>query len=273
VKTVATALSLLFMASCGGSSTETATPTATVVAGKGGPLVVDPSKWPKDDKSMCDWKGKPDLAVDEVSGPGALRPNVRRVYKMVGEGDARHKSIICREVDTNLDGIKDIVRTFNAKGEALHEEADTNYDGKIDVWVSFINGRMAEEQIDSHFTGKVDVWKVYVDGELNRIKRDTNGDGKPDVWEIYVKGKLDRIGIDTEFDGHVDRWDRDVVALRASEEADVKARQAMQAAQDGGAAPQGDLTPDAGGAAKVGKATRTTKKKEAPPPKPPPRIE
>jgi len=252
--TVALALTALVVASCGGSNEAAPPPPAQTKV-----MMSDPNKWPKDDRSMCDWKGKPELEVSETAGPGALKPNVRRVYKIVGEGDARHKSLVCREIDTNLDGIKDIVRTFNSKGEAIHEESDTNYDGKLDVWVTFVNGRMSEEDIDSHFTGKVDVWKIYVDGELSRIKRDTNGDGKPDVWEIYVKGKLDRVGVDLEFDGHVDRWDRDVVAMRASEEAEVKARQAMQAAQDAGAAPQGDLTPDAGAVQKAKKAVRTKK--------------
>ena len=45
--------------------------------------------------------------------------------------------IICREIDTNLDGVKDIVRTYNEKGESLHEQADTNYDGRIDTWITF----------------------------------------------------------------------------------------------------------------------------------------
>src|SRR5437763_1915877 len=78
----------------------------------------DPNKWPADDRSMCDFRNKPDLEVSETMGPGALRPNIRRVYKTYGEGETTHKTLICREVDTNLDGIKDVVRTFNAKGEA-----------------------------------------------------------------------------------------------------------------------------------------------------------
>ena len=77
------------------------------------------------------------------SGPGALKPNVRRVYKIFGEGENRHKTLACREIDTNLDGIKDVVRTFNQKGEALHEEADRDYDGKVDVWLNFVDGRLA----------------------------------------------------------------------------------------------------------------------------------
>jgi hypothetical protein len=240
---------------CGSSNTAAPGPEA---AGELKVVMADPSKWPADDHSMCDYKNKPDLEVNETAGPGALKPNVRRVYKTFGEGDSRHKSIICREIDTNLDGIKDVVRTYNAKGEAVHEEADRNFDGKIDAWVSFVDGRMSEEDVDSNFDGKIDTWKFYVDGELTRIKRDTNGDGKPDVWEIYVKGKLDRMGVDTEFDGHVDRWDRDVVAQRAADEAEAKARAALNP-HDAGAADSAASGPDAGSVPKPKKAKRTKK--------------
>jgi len=42
------------------------------------------------------------LEISETNGPGALRPNVRRIFKTYGEGDARHKTLVCREIDTNL---------------------------------------------------------------------------------------------------------------------------------------------------------------------------
>jgi hypothetical protein len=170
------------------------------------------SKWPADDKSMCDWKHKPELEIAETEGPGALKPNVRRVYRMIGEGENRHKVLICREIDSNLDGIKDVVRFFNAKGEATKENADTNYDGKIDNWEIYVNGRMSEEDLDTNYDGAADVWKYYLDGKLSRVKRDRNHDGKPDVWEIYTNGHLTRMGLDDTFDGHVDRWDRDDMA-------------------------------------------------------------
>jgi hypothetical protein len=200
----------------------------------------DPSKWPADDRSMCDWKNKPELEVSETAGPGAFKPNVRRVYKVFGDSETRHKTLICREIDTNLDGIKDVVRTFNSKGEALHEEADTDYDGKIDVWVDFVDGRMSVEKIDTNHDGRPDVWKYYVNGQLSRVQRDTNHEGKPDVWEIYTKGHLERMGIDSNYDGHVDRWDRDEEMQRAAEAEEIKARQALQGdagttAQDSGA--------------------------------------
>ncbi len=192
---------------------------------------------------MCDWRNKPELEVSETAGPGAIRPNIRRVYKTLGDAENRHRTLICREVDTNLDGIKDTVRTFNAKGEAQHEESDENYDGKIDHWRSFANGSMVEEDEDTVGDGKPHVWKYYLNGALSRIKRDRNGDGKPDVWEIYTKGTLERMGVDETGDGHVDRWDRDEI-LQRQEDADEAKKEAAASADAG--APDTTTKPDAG---------------------------
>ena len=237
----------------------------------------DPSKWPANDRSMCDWKNKPDLEVTETAGPGAGKPNVRRVFKVVGEGESHHNTLICREIDTNLDGVKDVVRTFNLKGEALHEEADTDYDGKTDVWINFVDGRMAEEDEDTNHDGKPDVWKFYVNGQLQRIRRDRNYDGKPDVWEIYAKGRLERVGTDESYDGHVDRWDRDEQLKYEADQAEKKARDelvdggaaaaaAIATGIDAGAAPSSNAPPSTGGAdagapAKKPASVKTPKKK------------
>ena len=215
----------------------------------------DPSKWPSDDRSMCDWKNKADLEVSETAGPGAIKPNVRRVFKTVGDADNRHKTLVCREIDTNLDGIKDVMRTFNAKGEALHEQSDTDYDGKVDIWMNFVNGRLEEEDNDTNKDGKPDVWKFYVDGALNRVKRDRNFDGQPDVWEIYNRGHLERMGVDDTFDGHVDRWDRDEQLKYEAEAADRKARDEMMNAESaarGDAGGGGSGTSPSGGDAGAG---------------------
>jgi hypothetical protein len=186
----------------------------------------DPRLWPADDRSLCEgfehWRSNPQLEVSETVGPGSIRPNIRRVYKIVGEREDRHQVLLCREIDTNLDGVKDLVRTFNAKGEPLHEEADTNFDGKIDDWINFAEGRITEEDMDTTLAaGRPNVWKFYLDGQLSRIRRNTHcPTGKPDVWEIYFKGRLERVGNDVSCDGHIDRWDRDA-QLMAQEEAQL----------------------------------------------------
>jgi hypothetical protein len=198
---VALAGVVAFGVACGGSN------------GGGTGTAKDPSHWPKNDGSLCErfvhWSTNPLLEVSETAGSGSLRPNIRRVYKTVGERDDRRSVLLCREIDTNLDGIKDVVRTFNEKGEPLHEEADTNYDGKVDDWVNFASGRIEEEDVDTTFAaGRPNVWKFYVDGQLSRIRRNVHcANGKPDTWEIYYNDRLERVGNDETCDGHVDRWD------------------------------------------------------------------
>ena len=245
--TAATAGSVLMASlalACGGNK-----PAAATAPGGS----TDEARWPADDQSLCNrfvhWRNNPAFEVSETAGPGSLRPNIRRVFKMVGEHENRHPVLICREVDSNLDGIKDVVRTFNEKGEPLHEEADTNYDSKIDVWLNFADGRIEEEDVDTTgAAGRPNVWKFYVDGQLSRVRRSTHcAGGQPDFWEIYYKNRLERVGSDTTCDGHVDRWDRDTILLAAEDAAQEKAAAAESGSDDAGARASTPLTVGASG--------------------------
>jgi DNA-binding transcriptional MerR regulator len=174
-----------------------------------------------EDGARCEFQGRMDREVQESIGAGALQPSIRRVYRAVGEGEQRRRILICREVDTNLDGMKDLVRHYSEQGEAVEEQADSNYDGEIDTWIRFSKGRVAQVGIDENRDGKPDETRFYTRGRLSRVQRDSNGDGKPDIWEIYAGRRLERMGIDVDFDGRVDRWNRDEVATRENERAGV----------------------------------------------------
>jgi hypothetical protein len=230
------------LAACGSSGAKPKSQPKAEVSAKG---------FSKDDKARCEWRDRPDREVSEATAAGSMAPNLRRVYQIFGEGADRKKVLICLEVDTNLDGVKDVMRTFNEKGEPLHEESDTNYDGHVDSWSTYANGRLASQFIDTKGAGKPNVWKYYSNGKLSRIQRDSNGDGNPDVWEIYALGRLERVGVDVDFDGHVDRWDRDEMSRLATETRDT-AKSGDSA--DGGnpskpAADEHDEDADAGAAA------------------------
>jgi hypothetical protein len=199
-----------------------------------------------DDRSMCEWRNKLDRESSEVAGPGSVQPNVRRVYQLVGTGDDRHKVLICREIDTNFDSVKDVVRHYNDKGESIAEAADSNYDGRLDTWITFVKGRLAEVKVDTNYDGNPDEWKYYSGGKLSRVTRDTNRDSKPDVWEIYREGKLERMGVDIDGDEHVDRWDHDNELRRRFEDAERKKEEEAAAA-----------------AAKKAEATRAAAEKDA----------
>lgn len=238
-----TGLTLLLMAGCGGNVTSGNRPPTLGDALEGATAAAD-------DASRCEYRGRADREAKESAGLGTIRPNIRRVYALVGEGDDRRRVLLCREVDSNLDGTKDVVRTFNEKGESLRELADSDFDGKIDTWVTFARGRMAKVEIDSDRDGSPDEHRYYVQGKLARMQRDTNRDGRPDVWEIFEDGSLKRMGFDLDYDGHVDRWDRDEVAERAAleretaEEEKRKRDQAAAAAEAEKAA--GDVPPEGG---------------------------
>lgn len=171
-----------------------------------------------EEQSRCDFKGRTDREVVETATSRAVQPNMRRVYSIVGTGEEARRVLLCREVDTNLDGIKDVVRTYDDNGDALREMSDANFDGKMDTWTTFAAGRVAEVSVDRNRDGQPDEKRVYVGGKKLRAELDGNFDGKPDVWEVYGEGHLRRRGVDLTGDGHVDRWDRDEIAQRREDE-------------------------------------------------------
>ncbi len=169
----------------------------------------------QDDQSRCADTGGPDREVSETSSTASKEMNVRRVYAHSGHGEERSRILICREVDTNFDGIKDVVRTYDDGGDKLMEQADSDYDGRIDTWITFAGSYPTKIEVDMNGDGSPDVVRLYVGSQLVRVQRDLNFDGEPDQFEVYRGGRLDRIGVDEDFDGQVDRWDRDEELARA----------------------------------------------------------
>ena len=196
----------------------------------------------KDDMARCEFEGRDDRDVQEASAPGAVLPNVRRVYGYIGAGDERRRILLCREVDTNFDGQKDLLRTYGDNGEKLFEQADSDYDGRIDTWITFGKTRPAKIEFDKNGDGKPDEEKFYIEGQLSRVQRDTNGDEKADVFEIYVNGRLDRMGLDTDFDGSVDVWRRDGLRVEEGENAESEDSAPEDAPLDDSSATEADPT-------------------------------
>jgi hypothetical protein len=159
----------------------------------------------RDDHSLCTGYGDGHEA-EESSAPGAPGRSIRRVYAIVGSGQYIGRVLVCREVDTNYDGLKDLVRTYDRRGVRLTENADANYDGQLDTWTAYSSGRIGKASLDTDFDGKVDEVRYYREGRIVRIHRDTDRDGQEDTFEMYRDGKLERIGVDLDRSGHVDEW-------------------------------------------------------------------
>ena len=96
--------------------------------------------------------------------------------------------------------------------EALNEAADTDFDGKIDTWVTFTRGKVATVAVDRTRNGQADETRVYMGGKLSRVQRDSNDDGKTDIWEIYDDGKLQLMADHPLYAGIVPFWSPEVRA-------------------------------------------------------------
>ncbi|MBW1831593.1 MAG: hypothetical protein JRJ10_07830 [Deltaproteobacteria bacterium] len=171
--------------------------------------------------------------VTEYDTSGDNTPDVRKLFKTMGEGSLARLVLICREADLNGDGRKDIVRLYTEEGRPMREEADRDFDGRIDEITHFTNGRVSLQEIDTSGNGTIDTKIFYEGGQPERAERDmrsrsTASEWRPDRWEYYADGHTVRIGTDLNGDGKVDRWDRDEERLRNSALANQQSAEASQ---------------------------------------------
>lgn len=167
-----------------------------------------------DEGGLCDASGS-DREVSEYDTSGDSNPDVRRVFRRVGDPPITRLILSCRESDLNGDGTKDVVRYYNDEGRPLREEADRNFDGRMDTITVFQDGRVVRTELDGNADGRVDTKIFYDDdGDPARTERDLSGRStsdawRPDRWEYFENGRMVRMGTDVDGDGRVDRWDRD----------------------------------------------------------------
>lgn len=159
--------------------------------------------------------------VTEYDTSGDEVPDVRKLFKKMGEGSLARLVLVCREADLNGDRRKDIVRLYTDEGRPMREEADRDFDGQTDEVTHFAEGRVRLQELDTSGNGLIDTKIFFEDGQPMRAERDTANrstasEWKPDRWEYYVDGRTVRIGTDLNGDGKVDRWDRDEEKLRNS---------------------------------------------------------
>jgi hypothetical protein len=167
-----------------------------------------------DDHGRCDTTAA-GLEVSEYDTSGDSTPDVRRVFRRVGDPPVTRLVLACRESDLNGDGVKDVVRYYNDEGRPLREEADRDFDGQLDTITIYQEGHIVRQELDENADGRVDA-KIFFDddGDPIRTERDlagrsTTDQWHPDRWEYFEDGRMVRMGTDLDGDGRVDRWDRD----------------------------------------------------------------
>jgi hypothetical protein len=174
----------------------------------------------KADAGRCMPNG-PGYEVTEYDTSGDDTPDVRKLFKIMGEGSLSRLVLVCREADLNGDRRKDVVRRYNDEGRPIREEVDRDFNGTIDEVTHFTNGRITLREVDTSGNGTIDTKIFYEAGLPVRAERDMEGRSsvttwQPDRWEYFSEGRMVRIGTDLDGDGKVDRWDRDEARLRQS---------------------------------------------------------
>lgn len=232
--TIILAAAALVLSACGGSEPTAAQRTAGA-EGRSRALAGGTADNVRgDDQGRCN-ADDPNHEVSEYDTSGDEYPDVRKVFRRVGDPPDTRLVLTCREADLNADGVKDVVRYYSDEGRPLREEADRNFDGQMDELVFFEDGRIVRVEQDADGNGVVDTKVFYEDGRPVRGERDMAGRSSPNVWrpdrwEYYEEGRVVRVGTDVDGDGTVDRWDRDE-ELRDQQEARRQA-EAAQRAQD-----------------------------------------
>lgn len=143
--------------------------------------------------------------------------NVRKVYYVRGgtaEGSSGHSQLICREADVNGDGVKDLIRTYDDEGQSLREDADRNFDGKIDMTIVYQHGKIVTKEFDQNYDGVIDGKTFFEGGRAVRTELDLKGlstpqQWRPTQWQYFEEGGIVRMGTDLDGDSKIDRWERD----------------------------------------------------------------
>jgi hypothetical protein len=120
--------------------------------------------------------------------------------------NARELSVERRTLDADRDGRPEEVRYVDPKtGALLRAEQDLDYDGAIDAWKTYADGRLAVRVLDSDGDGRSDAWERYEDGRAAQVTMDRDRDGVRDLFLRYRGGELAERLEDANDDGTIDR--------------------------------------------------------------------
>jgi hypothetical protein len=110
--------------------------------------------------------------------------------------------------DINGDGVPDLWIYHNPRnpGEIVRQEEATKYDGTVNAWSYFKDGKLVRRDVDSHGQGRPDTVFYYADDKIAREERDESGMGRISYRAIYQNGRLSQIEKDTRGEGKIDFW-------------------------------------------------------------------
>ena len=172
-------------------------------------------------------RGRADREASETAGPGAVQPNVRRVYQMVGTGESMPQG-------AHLPRDRHQPRRRQGRRPHLQREGREPPRGgrhqlrrphrHLDHLLGGPPRRRRSSTPTSTASPTSGSTTSAASSRASSATRTTTA--SPTAGSSTRDGKLERMGVDVDFDGHVDRWDHDELARarRGSRQREIVSR-------------------------------------------------
>lgn len=110
--------------------------------------------------------------------------------------------------DINGDGVPDLWIYYNPliPSEIVREEEATHWDGRVDTWSYFKNGKLVRREVDTKGKGTADLFYSYDNDKIIREERDEYGTGHLSFRATYQNGRRAKVEKETHGGGKTDFW-------------------------------------------------------------------
>jgi hypothetical protein len=110
--------------------------------------------------------------------------------------------------DINGDGVPDLWIYYSPlkSTEIVRQEEASRFDGRVDTWSYFKEGRLVRREVDTKGKGAADTVYYYENNEIVREERDENGNGDVSFRVMYQNGRRAKIEEATSGRGKIDHW-------------------------------------------------------------------
>lgn len=110
--------------------------------------------------------------------------------------------------DINGDGVPDLWIYYSPliPSEIVRQEEASHWDGRVDTWSYFNDGKLVRREVDTKGRGTADLVYYYDNDKIVREERDENGTGHVSFRATYQNGRRAKVEKETNGGGKTDFW-------------------------------------------------------------------